>query len=257
MPWLLPRPKVPQAPTIPCRPTATLSDSAALTPAFSPLVAEATGRRWSAARAKPPASRLLGVHREKRSLCFSVVPPRGGRELNRGHRSSKEKNPFTTPNSGWWLPEGGRQVGSQLHPTCTERIPKECRSVAVRQGPGLAWLLELCCFITRAGSLPTAEFLKTGATTSTQRPFWKTGGTGSIPGLGRAHKLHGAAKKKKRKKRRRETSCTQRRRPCEDGGRGQGYAAAVWDIWSHQKPEETRDKFSSRALPACAALLTP
>uniref|UniRef100_A0A4W2C8W9 Glycolipid transfer protein n=1 Tax=Bos indicus x Bos taurus TaxID=30522 RepID=A0A4W2C8W9_BOBOX len=175
----LPRPKVPQAPTIPCRPTATLSDSAALTPAFSPLVAEATGRRWSAARAKPPASRLLGVHREKRSLCFSVVPPRGGRELNRGHRSSKEKNPFTTPNSGWWLPEGGRQVGSQLHPTCTERIPKECRSVAVRQGPGLAWLLELCCFITRAGSLPTAEFLKTGATTSTQRPFWKTDCLGS------------------------------------------------------------------------------
>ena len=31
----------------------------------------------------------------------------------------------------------------------------------------------------------------------------------------------------------------------------------VRDAWSHQKPEEKRDQFSSRALPACAALLTP
>ena len=61
----LPRPKVPQAPTNPCPAHGDPLRRAALTPAVSPLFAEATGRQRSAARAKPPAARLLGVQRER------------------------------------------------------------------------------------------------------------------------------------------------------------------------------------------------
>ena len=116
----LPRPKVPQAPTNPCPAHGDPLRRAALTPAVSPLVAEATGRQRSAARAKPPAARLLGVQiererergRERRNLCFSPVPPRGGRELNRRRRSSKERiHSLHQIQDGGYLREAGERPG--------------------------------------------------------------------------------------------------------------------------------------------------
>lgn len=87
-------------------------------PAFSPYRCRGngpvTGRGEGQTSSRAIAGRSEG---KKKRLCFSLAPPRGGRELNRKHHWScklgrkEEKNPFTTPNSEWWLHRGDKDEG--------------------------------------------------------------------------------------------------------------------------------------------------
>ena len=74
--------------------------------------------------------------------------------------------------------------------------------------------------------------------------------SGKIP-----HTAWCGQKKKKEKEKETERDFTHTEEKTEAEARVM--QSQVRDSWSHQKPEELRDKFSSRALPACAALLTP